>query len=238
MNSNQHNQPNHFNLPKGYFENSMAAIKNKIECAEELKDYKLLAAKRPSGFETPDNYFQQVELRLENIPYSVLYKKNKPESGFITPAKYEEQANEQLINIIQAPLSLLNTQSALKEQPFNVPDHYFENKALQLTQTLAPAKTKVISFNFMRAVYAMAAVLVLVLSVVWFKNYYQVQDNDCGNLACMDVNEIKQSKVLEGIETEDLYEAVDVNKLKDALTKKNVEPAEAMPDSLMDELID
>jgi hypothetical protein len=44
--------------------------------------------------------------------------------------------------------------------------------------------------------------------------------------------------VLEGIETEDLYEAVDVNKLKNALTKKSVEPAEALPDSLMDELID
>ncbi|MCA6436419.1 MAG: hypothetical protein IM600_17620 [Bacteroidetes bacterium] len=238
MNSNQHNQPNHFNLPKGYFENSMAAIKNKIECTEELKDYPQLLIKRPSGFETPDHYFQQVEARLENIPYSSLYFINKAEAGFITPSSYEAQVNERLNNLIHGPLSLLNTQPALKELPFNVPDNYFENKTLQLTQTLAPAETKVIPFNFMKAVYAIAAVLVLVVSVVWFKNYYKVQDNDCGNLACMDVNEIKQSKVLEGIETEDLYEAVDVNKLKNALTKKSVEPAEALPDSLMDELID
>lgn len=239
MNSDQNNKPKHFNLPKGYFENSMAAIKNRIECVEELSAYPLLAKKYTSGFETPDNYFQNKEAKLENLPYPLLFENSKKESGFVTPENYEQQLNDRVSDLVQTNTTSFILDPKLKETPFNLPNGYFENNVNELKGILSPSKTKVIPFNFVKIGYAIAAVLVLVLSVVWFKNYYSIPGNDCGSLACMDVNQLKQSKVLEGIETEDLYEAVDVAKLKNALTKKNVEPAtEALPDSLLDELID
>jgi hypothetical protein len=64
-------------------------------------------------------------------------------------------------------------------------------------------------------VTAMAAVLIICTGLWIYKSYQPVED--CRGLACVDRHEILQSKVMEEISDDELYNAVDVSKLEQAL---------------------
>jgi len=235
--SDKNNHQN-FNLPQNYFNNSAQSIKNKIECIEELKQFKILSAKIKTGFNIPQNYFENNEQNFENITYINLSLKHLKTNCFKVPLNYFENTESIISTTVLDKNYDFEKNNSLKQSTFQIPDNYFELSANQLKQTLKP-KNKIITLNFSKTVLAMAASVIIVLSVVWFVKFYNVNIETCGSLACIDVNELKNSKVLENMDSEELYNAVNVNELENTLKNKiTTKENKVETDSILEEFID
>lgn len=235
QNSDKNNYQN-FNLPQNYFNNSAQSIKNKIECIEELKDYKILSEKLKTGLIVPQNYFQNNQLCLENINYSTLNKVKLKQNCFNVPENYFKNSENLISKIVMDTEFEFEKNNLLKQNSFQLPDNYFKTSANQIKQNLKP-KTKIISLNFSKTVLAMAASVIIVLSIVWFNKFYTINTESCGNIACVDVKELKNSKIIENMETEELYDVVNVNELENALNLNTPENKEN-DDSIKYEFVD
>lgn len=232
------NNHQNFNLPQNYFNNSAQSIINKIECLEELKEFKILSTKVKTGFIFPQNYFERNEQYFENLVYANLNSKHLKGNCFQIPVNYFESTESIISAIVLDKNYDFEKNNSLKPSAFQIPDNYFQINANQLKQTLKP-KTKIINLNFSKTVLAMAASVIIVLSVVWFTKFYNANTETCGSLACIDVNELKNSKVLENMDSEELYDAVNVKELENALkTKNTIKENKVETDTILEEFID
>jgi hypothetical protein len=213
MSENQNNEKggskDHFGLPGGYFESSAGKIREKIFWDEEHREFPLLVARRSeSGFSVPAQYFETSRLVLEHAEFPVLTKAGR-KNAFEVPADYFE-------------LAAARIQSALLRGE-RVAD--------------SGRSAKIISIRSQRLVFAMAAMLLLVLSM-WLYSYYfaPAAIEDCGTIACVDKTELVKSKSLEMLEEDDLFEIVNTTELEKKLENSGV-PANRRPvkDSSLDE---
>jgi hypothetical protein len=216
---------NRFNVPRGYFENSASAIRNKIEWHEENKLYpQLLSLKNSNCFTTPVNYFETCGCSLELIAYPDL-NKNKRKSGFITPGDYFMLNEEKLRSLIEPVDPLQGTailDSIKKQNNFTVKENYFEEGAKKIALNLNRKEARVRILNPRSVLYfAVAAILIISAGIYTFKYYTEEKSlNDCETIACLDKKEILKSHRIETLENEELYDVVNAAKLEQNLNMK------------------
>ena len=246
---NENNQSNKestdFGVPRGYFQKSASAIFNKIEWEQEHKSFpKLLQLKSQNGFITPTAYFSRIEQKIELLDLPILFSLKKANS-FIVPGDYFENAEvNELAKVLDDSEPLLP--NFIKQNSFKVSAEYFLNQQKQLEHLLQPTSSyKVIKLFSAKSVLAVAAILVVVLSV-WLYNFYftPVVVKDCGTIACVDKIELFKTKNLEVLDNDELYELVNSNKLEQKLETKSNKNSEKhdsvneMDESVTDDLLE
>lgn len=215
-----------FSMPEGYFSSSAQSLMNKIQWQEEHKSFPVLSTlKKESGFLIPDDYFVRSEQQLELVPYAILSQPQTKSSGFVLPESYFEKE-----------LTLTPYLSSLEKRlPFIVPENYFEKSA----EKLFPAP-KVISLFSKRIMYSIAALLVVCLGIWLVQSYSNSKlEQDCGNLACVDKQELLKSNAIQSLDEEHLYDMVNVKALEEKLnTKSNPSTDKNTNDSVANELLE
>jgi hypothetical protein len=244
------NNPNHstnqFGLPENYFHTSAQSIVNKIEWQDEHKIFPILVKlKSDTHFKIPQNYFNNSEIKLELIDFKILnsiYKIN----NFNVPSSYFEdnevkQFSTKMIDVDLELFSKLN--SIKKENNFKTNETYFTDKKNKLTSTLVKKNkdAKIIRFNISKSIYAVAALLIIVLGLWMFSIYTAKSEfKDCGTLACVDKSDLIKSKQLENFDNEDLYEVVNSKTLEQNLEQAtNIKMNDSsLQNNLKEDLID
>jgi hypothetical protein len=239
-------QATNFGLPQDYFQKSLANIVNKLAWLEEHKAYPLLSQlKDAKGFVVPANYFEKAEDKLENLAYPKLLDLKKNTSGFRVPNGYFEEAEvSELARVMNEKEKVL--MGIPKSQPFITPNNYFEKSAEAVFAMASPKKrTRIISLFSVRTVMAAAAVLLITLGWWGYDRFINVNTaQDCGTIACIDRIDLLNTRVIENLETEDLYELVNSNKLEEKLNKpesretKKKDSAINLNEEAIDDLLD
>ncbi|MEI6022007.1 MAG: hypothetical protein WCR21_12840, partial [Bacteroidota bacterium] len=207
--------------------------------------------KKENAFVTPDLFFQKSELQLELIAYEKL--RGLPKHGvFGLPEKYFANGSSNLYENIaitgkdETQYKALN--SIPKSQEFDIPHGYFEkNKESMLNSLGEKKRAKIVHLSFGQAAMAAAAVLLITLGF-WFypNNKSVVSPDNCGTLACIEKRELLQSKQIENLDDDELFELVNpakleqklnpMNKSSDNPNKKDSNNAHKISDDLLDEL--
>jgi hypothetical protein len=224
---NENNQPGNreqsFGLPEGYFHRSAQSIFNKIAWQEEHREFPtLLTLQKKNGFRVPEASFPKTEQKLELLQYPVL--RAVPQlNPFLVPGDYfQDHELKELARALENTndeLSGLDTLMSIKKQnSFVVDAGYFEKNEAILEKRLISKPAKVISLYARIAGYGVAAMLLLVLGI-WIYTVYNtpVQPEDCGTIACLDKQDLMQSKNLERLDDDELYELVDPSVLQQKL---------------------
>ncbi len=235
-------QPNSFSLPDGYFSESAGQLLHKMAWLEEHRQFPALLnlARRP-GFIIPTDYFNNCEQRLEllNCPALSALPKQFP---FKMPDGYMETiAAKELARMSDKELQ---PDLGTKQNTFAVTENYFSESADRLHRQLAVKKrpARVISF-VRRAWVAAAALLVMALGFwIYTVSIKPVEVKDCGTIACVDKNDLLKSKNLENLDSEELLELVNSQKLEEKLNTGSTQlPEKKDPgnvnDSAEDELL-
>jgi hypothetical protein len=227
MKENENNQFNggqgDFGLPGDYFQKSVGSILNKIEWQEEHKQFsKLLQYKNDHGFSVPANFFAKNEQRLELVDLPNLSSLSKT-NPFTVPENYFEESESGLLSahLVEEENELqgFNALNTLSKQPgFKTEAGYFTKNEATLIALLETKKTaKVLNLFSAKTWYAAAALLVVALGFWTYNQYYTPVEKDCGTLACLDKTELINTKTLERLDNEDLYEIVNTKKLEENL---------------------
>lgn len=240
-----------FGLPGGYFEKSAQTIINKIEWEEEHKSYPhLLKLKGNSAFGVPEDYFLKNEVSLELHDFPKLQKLMR-RPGFSTPVDYFDLNEFKIFEELKSEehnelSSFRNLNSISKQNNFYVPLEYFpSNKAHVTTRLEQAADNKVVSLFRKSVAYSIAAMLLVVISL-WVYNYYfrPMEVKDCGTIACVDRVELVNSKSLETLDSDQLYDLVNPGDLERNLNvdtdaeKPAGNPDTGLRDVPMEELLD
>jgi hypothetical protein len=169
------------------------------------------------GFGVPGDYFARSQASLLNrmacaeelreFPSLSSLKNTQP---FMVPPGYFEKSAAGL-EVMAYPLLA----AARGDNPFTVPNGYF-NKSLLQEQT-GRREARVIRISFRAVITSMAAVLVIAAGI-WLYRNHTAAEADCGGLACVDRQEIKESKPFQSLDDEDLYDVVDADRLERELT--------------------
>jgi hypothetical protein len=180
-----------FIVPEEYFDKSEHAL--------ELMAYEKLSAKdKETGFITPLNYLEELEI-------AELSKVMKDEENEL--------------------LQFVRLNSLKKENAFAVPENYSESSAEKISSAASekPAEAKVIRLTGNRFWYSAAAAIMAAVLGLWIYNqYFKVKTSgDCGTLACVDKADLVKSKVMENMDEEDIYNMVDTKKLEENLNGKS-----------------
>ena len=243
--NNDYQGPNNFGLPEGYFENSAGSILNKIECIEELKEFKNLSLlKKENNFVVPENYFANSDVRFELFDYPKLLRLKKV-NPFIVPENYFE-SNATKLNTSDSENELFGFEKLSlieKQNSFTVSENYFVKSEQKITSALIK-EAKLIRLFSTKAWYsAAAAVLTITLGLWIYTQYFKVADNDCTTLACITKAELMKTKNLENIDNDDLFELVDTKKLENNLdgssdNKESKKKSDSLKDVSVDDLPD
>lgn len=248
-NENRHSnqKPTNFGLPEGYFQTSAAKLMNRLEWQEEHKEFKLLQElKDNTGFVVPKNYFNKREQKTELLDYPVLASLGKP-AGFSVPKDYFADAEVlELSKVFSGEES--KPVFEIKQNGFKTEASYFQDNETRLKKLLAEEKNDVgiISlFSVKRIGLASAAMLLIALGF-WMYGLYtnEVEDKDCGTIACIDRVDLLKAKTLENLETDELYELVNSKKLEENLKSKDTgkkqkeDSSVKSDDEAMDDLLD
>jgi hypothetical protein len=175
-----------FIVPEGYFDHSEHGL--------ELIAYEKLSGRTETGFTTPLNYLEELEI-----------------TELAKMLKDEENELSQFTHL----------NSLEKENVFSVPENYFESSAEKISAVVPekPSEAKVIRLFGNRFWYSAAAAVVAMTLGLWiYTQYFRVKGNgDCGTLACIDKADLVKSKVIENLDDEDVYNMVDTKKLEENL---------------------
>jgi len=171
----------------------------------------------PSGFGLPGDYFQNAASSIQNkIEWeeemksygNLLRLRNK--KIFSVPDTYFSQNESKLELIIYPGLA-----GKPKDSGFGVPEDYFVQNAFRIKDILIPEKKQVKVRPLFKpgSVYALAAMLVIVLGVWIYSLSTKTQVADCQTLACIERGELLNTNQLENFENDDLYDIVNIEKL-------------------------
>lgn len=244
-NTMNNGEANNFGLPEGYFQKSAQSIMNKLHWQDEHEDFKQLSQlKNKHIFAVPTRYFERKKQSLELLDYPTLLKLKNTGSGFQLPAHYFEDLEVALLS------KGINEQELVMEglptEPgFITPKNYFEQNSASLHQQVSAQKNaKVISLFSARTVMA-AAVLLITLGWWGYNKFVDINvAEDCGTIACIDRVELLNTRVIENLETEDLYELVNSKDLEKKLNApdqnhfKKTDSAADLNEEAMDDLLD
>lgn len=239
-------EPGGFSMPPGYFDRLAGQVLLRVEWEKEQQAYpQLLRLRNKAVFALPDDYFQKNVCRLELTPYPGL-RRMSGSTGMSVPHDYFAENEPRLM----AALSEENT-PLLKLMPkvggFAVPPDYFERNAERLGQALHVPEQKRARVILLRApkrvMWAAAALLFLVIGVWAYRMWWiRPADQDCGTIACVDKKDLLKARVLDNLETDELYELVNSEKLeqklKDEVTAKAADSSLGDGDQVLDELMD
>jgi hypothetical protein len=237
---------NNFDLPKNYFQKSANSIFNKVEWEEEHKDFpKLKENKKNSGFIIPENYFASNEMELELTDFPAILSVPKKDA-FKVPDDFFEIAESKIYERLDVRSSLSMLEEIQKQNNFKVEEGYFSENEKRLYTLLETSKpVRIINLVVKRSVYAVAALLVVVIGI-WMYDYYftPVTVKDCGTIACVDRNDLVKSKSLESLDEDELYEVVNSKELEKKLEQEelNTQPKNekdsSQDDSSEEDLLD
>jgi hypothetical protein len=210
INKNGERSPG-FAVPENYFANFAHTLKARLEVVEELSEYPaLLQHRNEEPFIVPEDYF---ELAAEQLQFTQL-SKARDTNTFKIPESYFENASAKLLSRI-APESAYKTS---ERNPFEVQDGYFEKNAEELrNRLLTTREAKIIRLPSKKLWAAAAAVLLLAVFFSVYRTYFLQQPVDCGTIACVDRQDILNTNTVEGLESEELIELADPDKLEQRL---------------------
>ncbi len=230
---------NAFGIPKGYFNSLSSRMLNKIECQQELAEFKTLAATdRQLKFAVPQNYFSSLatilEYKYELSVYSELAKVTKPVLKTL-PANYFSMLKKKVMERIEldAELKEFSVLSSLeKKNNFKLVPDYFENNTDEVKEKIHAAKHRVpdfidqvISLLFKpKMAFALSFVLIIGFTAVWYLNKTNpvIQSGACKTLACLEKNELLNENNVRDFDDENLYDMVDVDVLDKNMSGKDV----------------
>ncbi|MCW3086217.1 MAG: hypothetical protein JWP12_3583 [Bacteroidetes bacterium] len=225
-----------FVVPDGYFEKLSDRIMARIELEAEMEEFALLASiKKEPQFEIPADYFKAAENELEYkhelSEFEALAKIGKPVLKEEAQADYFAALDEKVLKRMEITeeLSEYSTLAALeKENNFAVNAHYFETVADRVKEKYRAQQQRtsvfgnVFAFLLKPRVAFTYSVMLIIGAGVFYNNSKQKEEilptvsGDCKTLACLEKREMLNDHTIREMNTDDLYDMVDV----DALDKR------------------
>lgn len=219
-----------FDAPVNYFDLLESRIINKIELAEEAKEFSVLAnIEKVKTFEVPANYFSSLENEIEyKAELEALPELSKIAKPVLKPlaADYFNSLANRVTNKVTATdeLKEFATLYALeKENSFVVSPDYFDSVADKIKERVhAKSRGEVSIIDKILAVvlkpkFGLAfgvIVIVGISSLYYFNQNKTIIDNgDCKTLACLEKREMLNDHTVREMDDADLIDMVDVDKL-------------------------
>lgn len=140
----------------------------KASLGEENEAPRLAKLKRSNPFTVPSNYFEELEVRINQSVFMSSLQKNEA-TGFTVPIDYFDTLEVQ----IKSRVSLEQFKRGAQEG-FAVPDGYFEKLQQRITAETTEKKKTIKLWHQPLFKYAVAACLVIASTTGWFANeHYQ-----------------------------------------------------------------
>jgi len=193
MSATEHNGNDGFGIPEGYEDRFARNLRQRIAVLGEIRDYpKLCELKGNPPFKVPDGYFER------RLP--LLHMLHLQRTIFKVPEVYFESAEEKLKAVTAAgPGKTVDDEIRIRP----------ERGTGARIRKLNP-----------RSWMAAAAVLVVTLAA-WLisSDRTDVRDTpqDCLTVACLEKREVIESKTLESLNDDELYQLIDLEKLEQDL---------------------
>lgn len=243
---------NPFAVPEGYFDTLSARIMAKIEYADELEGFAMLAQlKKPQPFKAPEGYFGKVdnalEYREELSEFELLSKIGKPVLKEIDAAYFNAmEAKVQQQMEIAEELNQYETLASLEKQNnFAVNAGYFDTIADRVKERYhaESSQSSVLQRIFAhiskpRIAFAYSFILLISAGLIYYKTRPQSpvmpEDTDCHTLACLEKREMLNEKTVNEMNDDNLYEMVDVDALSKQLSSDSTTVADSMQVNKLD----
>jgi hypothetical protein len=169
---------------------------------------------RKPGFGLPGDYFSHSAQSIMNrIAWETEHEEFpglrslKGTTGFVLPENYFVQMSD------RTELLAFESLQGLKKSGtgMGVPENYFTENAGEFERLLTQKESRIISLRVLRRVTYLAAAILILSAGIWiFKGtIVEKPEVDCGTIACLDKKEIIESKSLESLDDEYLYELAD-----------------------------
>lgn len=230
---------NSFVLPEGYFNSFSNRLLNRIECEQELAEFKILSGvNRELKFAIPQNYFSSLtnilEYKYEASVFPELSKIAKPALKAL-PADYFEAMDKKVMEQIELT-SELKTFSVLssieKKNNFRLVPDYFENSTDEVKEKIHAANQRIPNvfqtvFEQLFAIlfkpkmaFALSFILIVGFTAVWYfnRNNSSLETGACKTLACLEKNELLNEDNIRDFDDENLYEMVDMEMLDNQIS--------------------
>lgn len=251
-----------FGMPADYFASFEEKLKEKMEMADELNAFPLLASlQKKNVFVFPTDYFLQTEQSLEHstelVTYSHLQSIAKPLAEDLDEA-YTKKLTTSLsyrISLVDELKPYQTLYAMDKTAVFSVTDDYFDTLAERVKahifsgdNTKQSVLDKVLDAVFgKRTAWAFGLALIIGLAIYFKPEEESIQaGNDCKTLACLEKHEILDNKAMTSLDEDQLIDLVDVNSLgkqlnleeerKDTLSGRKIRLRDVETEQLLDAL--
>lgn len=247
-----------FGMPADYFASFEGKLKEKMELADELNAFPLLASlQKKNVFTFPVDYFAQAEQSLELVTYPHLQSIVKPLAKDLDEA-YTKQLAASLnyrISVVDELKPYQTLYAMDKTRVFSVADGYFDTVAERVKARIFSADKiqqsvldRILDVVFgKRTAWAFGLALIIGLAVYFRPEQESMQaGNDCKTLACLEKHEILENKAISSLDEDQLIDLVDVNSLgkqlnleeerKDTLQGRQVRVKDMETEQLLDAL--
>ena len=225
-----------FGLPLDYFASFEDKLKKRIELEMELTEFLFLSSlKKENAFVAPENYFQSVQNSLEYQAEISGY----PKLGSVKKQLFndwEESYKKQFETSLMLKVELADelfsypTLYAIdKVNLFSTPASYFETFTERVKDKIYSKKpsnafsiSTVLDLIFGKKM-AFAFGIVFILSLAFYFNQSSekvIEFTDCKTLACLEKQEILNTKIILNFDEDELIDLVDVNSLNKQLKLK------------------
>lgn len=254
------NEKQPFGLPSDYFNAFEEKLRSRMEAETELSEFPILSGiARQTVFSVPEAYFlssaESLEAKAEIQGYPNLSQVNKR----LAPELDSSYADE-LFHSVNYRVGLADELSPYKTlynldkvNGFALDDNYFETLADRVkarVHAAAEVQPTILDrlwlalFNE-KISWAFGLVFILGLAIVFTRQEQNLQESgDCKTLACLERDEILNSKAINAFDEEQLMDLVDVNSLQKQLnldeTRKDTLAGDPLPlpDTNDEELLD
>ncbi|MDO9185216.1 MAG: hypothetical protein Q7W13_04320 [Bacteroidia bacterium] len=225
---------NSYVLPEGYFNSFSTRLLNRMECEQELAEFKILSSvNRKLKFAVPQNYFSSLtgilEYKYETSVFPELSKIAKPALKPL-PADYFEAMDKKLMEKIELTSELKEfsvLSSIEKKNNFRLVPDYFENSTDEVKEKIHAANQSIPNvfqtiFEQLFATlfrpkmaFALSFILIVGCTAVWYFNRKDssLETGACKTLACLEKNELLNENNIRDFDDENLYEMVDMEML-------------------------
>lgn len=225
---------NSYVLPEGYFNSFSTRLLNRMECEQELAEFKILSSvNRKLKFAVPQNYFSSLtsilEYKYETSVFPELSKIAKPALKPL-PADYFEAMDKKVMEKIELTSELKEfsvLSSIEKKNNFRLVPDYFENSTDEVKEKIHAANQSIPNvfqtiFEQLFATlfrpkmaFALSFILIVGCTAVWYFNRKDssLETGACKTLACLEKNELLNENNIHDFDDENLYDMVDIEML-------------------------
>lgn len=208
-------------MPNGYFTGSERRLRNRFECAAELRSFPALdTLKGVNPFVVPRQFFEESAAIISRT------SRRHQDTGFSEPPAYF------LLQGIKLSERLTDySYSEESEFGFSVPERYFENNGEEIRRKISTTG-RIIRPSFTRAVSLATAAMLLIVAGIWlYRSVSAPVEEECVTVACLDRKDVLRSGALDNLNEEDLMLIIDGDDLEEELMLEDLQPETGPTDS-------